>query len=255
VIIMFLSYLVPLGIPVQIRAPSREVYEFIKNLPVDSAPLLFSLDFTAGGAPEIRPSMVAVIKHCMSKGLKFVIVGIGTDESTALMQALFDEIEIEKEYEYGVDYVGIGYIPGGEITVAALAQDFQSVVETDAYGNKASDLPLTKNIKDYKDFSAVIPYDSAGVMMFWVRNWTPYDIPFYCSFTAGSEPTYVAFYNAGDIEGYMAGLRGGAEYELLAGFKSIGVKSMDLQSLTHLYAFILIVAGNIILYAFKGGGG
>ncbi len=254
VIIMFLSYLVPLGIPVTIRDPTREVYQFLNTLPADSKPLLLSLDFTAGGSPEIRPSMMAVVKHAISRGLKFVVIGIGTDESTALMQSLFDDSGVEDTYEYGVDYVGIGYIPGGEITVAALAQDFSSVVETDAYGNKVSDLALTKDIKDWKDFSAVIPFDSAGVHMFWVRNWTPYDIPYYGSFTAGSEPRYVAFYNSGDIDGYMAGLRGGAEYEILTGFLSTGVKSMDMQSLTHLYAFVVLVAGNVVLYVFKKEG-
>jgi hypothetical protein len=248
VIIMFISYLFPLGIPVSIRDPTRNVYDYIESLPEDGKPLLLSLDYTAGGQTEIKPAMVAVVKHLMDNNQKFILVGIGTDESTALMQALINEIEIDSVYEYGVDYVAIGFIPGGEITVASLAVDFQSVVEADAYGNKISGLELTADVKGVDDFIAVIPFDSAGVLMFWVRNWTAYDIPFFTAFTAGSEPTYVAFYNSGDIEGYLAGLRGGAEYELLTGYLSLGVKSMDLQSLTHAYAFVVLVVGNIVLF-------
>jgi hypothetical protein len=247
-IIMFISYLFPLGIPISIRDPTRNVFNFIESLPEDGKPLLLSLDYTAGGQTEIKPGMIAVVKHLMDNNQKFVIVGIGTDESTALMQSLINELDLESRYDYGVDYVGIGFIPGGEITVASLAEDFQNVIETDAYGNKVSDLQLTADIEGVEDFAAMIPFDSAGVMMFWVRNWTTYDIPFFAAFTAGSEPTYAAFYNAGDIEGYLAGLRGGAEYELLTGYLSLGVKSMDLQSLTHLYAFAVLVVGNIVIY-------
>lgn len=247
-IIMFVSYLVPLGIPISIREPTRRVFEFVENLPEDSKPVLISLDYTAGGQPEIKPGMVAMIKHLIENNQKFVIIGIGTDESTALMQTLLVELNVEQVYEYGVDYVAIGYIPGGEITVSALAQDFMSVVEEDAYGNAVNTLALTKDITGYQDFVACIPFDSAGVMAVWIRNWTPYDIPFYAAFTAGSEPTFVAFYNSGDLEGYLPGLRGGAEYELLTGYLGLGVKSMDLQSLTHLYALGVLVVGNIVLY-------
>lgn len=247
-IIMFISYLVPLGIPISIREPTRKVYDFVENLPEDGKPLLLSLDYTAGGQPEIKPGMVAVLKHIIENNQKFIILGIGTDESTALMQALLDDVKVTDVYTYGVDYVAIGYVPGGEITVSALAQDFMSVVEADAYGNDVSELELTKDITDYQDFLACIPFDSAGVMSYWIRNWTPYDIPFFAAFTAGSEPTYVAFYKSGDIEGYLAGLRGGAEYELLTGYLSLGVKSMDLQSLTHVYALAVLVIGNVLLY-------
>ena len=42
--------------------------------------------------------MMAVVKHAISRGLKFVVIGIGTDESTALMQALFDDSGVEDKF-------------------------------------------------------------------------------------------------------------------------------------------------------------
>ncbi|MEM2127492.1 MAG: hypothetical protein QXH67_04635 [Candidatus Bathyarchaeia archaeon] len=244
-ILMLLSYLVPLGLPVNIRTPTRQVYQFVESLSAVSKPLLLSLDFTAGGAPEVYPTMLAFVRHAVSKGIKLVVVGVGTDEATALMNRLFDESGIKQKYKYGEDYVGIGYIPGGEIAVATLATNFQQIVKRDAYGNDISELPLIKDVKDYSSFSAVVPFDTAGVLMFWVRNWTPYPIPLFCAFTSGSEPRLVTFYNAGQIKGYISGIRGGAEYELLTGNLGTGVKSMDLQSLTHLYAFFLVIVGNL----------
>jgi hypothetical protein len=250
-IMMSVAYIVPIGLPIKIRTPSEKFYKFIESLPKDSKPLLMSIDFTAGGAPEIYPSMLAVVRHCIARGLRIVVVGIGTDEATVLMHKLFEESGIAKVYRYGVDYVGIGYIPGGEMAITTLATDFQKIVKSDAYGNKISDLPLTRDIKDYNDFSAVIPFDTAGVLTLWVRNWTPLKVPFFASMTAGYEPTFVPFYNAGLIQGYLAGISGGAEYELLSGFKGSAIKSMDMQSITHLYAVILIIAGLIIPYLRK----
>ena len=247
VIIMFVSYLVPLGIPLTIRDPTRKTYEFIQSLD-DPRPVLLSLDYTAGAQPEIKPGMLAVLKHIIQENIKFVIVGVGTDEATALMQTLLNESGAREQYINGQDYLAIGYIPGGEITVTTLSKDFQSIVKTDASGTPITDLALGRDLKDWTSFSAMIPFDSAGVTSFWIRNWSQLEIPFYAAFTAGGEPTWVAFYNSGNIRGYLSGLRGGAEYELLSGFKAAGIKSMDLQSLTHLYALVVMIVGNIVLF-------
>ncbi len=227
VIIMFVSYLVPLGIPLTIREPTQKTYNFFNTL-TDTKPVLLALDYTAGGQAEIKPGMLAVVKHLISRNIKFVIVGVGTDEATALMQTLLNESGVREKYVYGKDYVAIGYIPGGEITVATLNKDFQSIVKTDASGTQISTLELTKDIVDWHSFSACMPFDSAGVTNYWIRNWGNLGIPFFAEFTMSGEPSFVPYYTSGSIKGYLSGLRGGAEYELLTGYKGSGIKSMDL---------------------------
>jgi len=69
-IIMFISYLVPLGIPISVHEPTRKVYEFIENLPENGKPLLISLDYTAGGQSEIKPGLVACLKQIIEKKTK-----------------------------------------------------------------------------------------------------------------------------------------------------------------------------------------
>ncbi len=53
------------------------------------------------------------------------------------------------------------------------------------------------------------------------------------------------YMGAGQIEGFINGLRGSAEYELMIKEPGVGVISMDQVSVTHLYAIILLVLGNI----------
>jgi len=53
------------------------------------------------------------------------------------------------------------------------------------------------------------------------------------------------YYNAGQIPGFLGGLKGAAEYESLVERPGLGVKGMDAQSMAHLLMLSFIVIGNI----------
>src|SRR5208337_2902508 len=97
-----------------------------------------------------------------------------------LMQTVLDNVGIRGTYKYGVNYVAVGCIPGGEVAIATLATEFKNVAKADAYGAPTAGLPLTKDIKDSSDFTAVFGFDTTGEYIFWIRNWAvPHKIPLY----------------------------------------------------------------------------
>ena len=49
----------------------------------------------------------------------------------------------------------------------------------------------------------------------------------------------------GYLVGFLAGIRGGAEYEKLTGFLGKGAQTLDVLSTVHLLGVAFIVAGNV----------
>jgi uncharacterized membrane protein YeaQ/YmgE (transglycosylase-associated protein family) len=62
-------------------------------------------------------------------------------------------------------------------------------------------------------------------------------------------------YEAGIIQGVIAGLRGGAEYEFLIGQPGAGLAGMDSISFSHSMVIILLILGNLgyAVQRFSGG--
>jgi hypothetical protein len=57
------------------------------------------------------------------------------------------------------------------------------------------------------------------------------------------------------VAAYIAGIRGGAELEFLAGKPGMAMKLITAQSLAHLYGVGLVILANIYYFRFVRGGG
>jgi len=249
VIMMVVIYLRPVGLPLVVSPSVRCWYTAASAMSNQSKPVLMVVDYTVGTIPEAQPAITVVTKHLMERGVAMVFVGSGVADETSLMQTVFNSVGIQKTYKYGVNYVGIGYIPGGEVAIATLGLEFQHVAATDAYGNPTANLPLTKDIKSHSDFSAVFDFDTVGNYPLWIRNWAvPHKIPLYSFVDASDMPMITSYYSVGQVQGYMGGIPGAAQYEVLSGLPGDALKSTDVLSITHVTAMILVVAGNILYF-------
>jgi len=66
--------------------------------------------------------------------------------------------------------------------------------------------------------------------------------------TAVSFADYFSFYQSGQINGLMGGLKAAAEYEELVGKKGIASAGMNSQSIVHALLVVFIIAGNIVYF-------
>jgi hypothetical protein len=250
VISMFALYLKPLGLPLTIEEYTLNMYNHIETLGPESKPYIVSLDYSIGGKGEVYPAVLAVTKHLLSREVPLVFLGFAMPEVTPMMDQLFKDVQIEEKwgYEYGVDYVGIGYIPGTETAGAALATNFKNVVQADAYGNSLNDLEISKDFTDWQDFSGVFaPTTVTGGG--WITYWNvPYGFPVTQAVLGSMAMQGVEQVDLGYLVGFIAGIRGGAEYEKLTGFLGKGAKSLDVLSTVHILGIAFIVAGNIEWY-------
>jgi hypothetical protein len=147
--------------------------------------------------------------------------------------------------KYGEDIVNLGYLPGLETGVAALARDFQKTFTKDFTGKAITDIPMLRDVKDAKAFKLVsVSVSNSGLE--WIKQ---VQGPFGTSviFLSGTMlvPQYTPYLQSGQLKGMLKGVSGAAEYESLLKKPGEATAAMEVQSLSHVVIIAFIVMGNI----------
>lgn len=119
-----------------------ELSAAIEQLGPDDVVLL-AYEWDAQRSGELRPIEQAVTRHLISKKAKLILVS--TDPAGTLLS--FDLLEPLRAAGYnnengvnfgGRDYVLLGYRPGGELALRAMAQDLRGMLRSDFEGRDAT---------------------------------------------------------------------------------------------------------------------
>jgi hypothetical protein len=248
----------PLGLPVPISPNVRLWYQTIEDLPPGSV-VLIDFGYSGGGEPELGPMAVAVYHHFFKKGDIKVICMSTSIEGPQLWDKAMGEIRPEQRYgaQYGVDYINLGYIAGGETAMAAVGKDLRATTSSDYKGNSLDQYSIMDGIADASSFDLLICYTTGGDQSEgWVRQWyTVYGTPYLCSVLAMMVPTMLPYQNAGQIISLTSGAQSG-EMESLVRVPARGIKSADVITLTHILCLVYVAIGNIAYLGkrFSGGG-
>lgn len=235
----------PVGLPLVVTQPTIKFYNTIKTMPKGSV-VLMEISTTAYAWDELGPSAYAVGKMLLAQGDKLITVGVQVPEAALLAQLVFEKSGWTQKATYGVDYVNLGYIGGGETGVFNLARNFQ-FVNKDAYNKPLSDLPLTRDIKDANDIQLIIDVHSASSADIWyLRHWvTPYNSKFIEVVASATINAMAQYYASGQVIGYLGGAKGGAEFEYTSGYLGNNIKALDAQSFLHFFFLGFVALANI----------
>jgi hypothetical protein len=245
-ILLIIPAVNPIGIPIPVSSYTQEVYDYVEDLPAGSMVVVLP---GVGVAlwPDQESFCQAIFHHLASRPLRWVVVHFGAD-SPLLSKAALEVIDIPgnfPEKKYGVDYAFLGFMVGGEVGFASFCTDVHGNFAKDYYGTPIADLPVMQYLKDHNDIDVLIHLtggDAEAPVRVFV---TTFGIPYISSPTTGWVPTYMPYYNAGQLTGLVQGLIGGAEYELLIRRPSSGLRTTDCLSLTFGFTIVLIIAGNL----------
>lgn len=235
----------PLGIPLSISPSTQGVYNMVDNLkPGDK--VLLALDYSPGGSADVHPQLEVMVDHLMKKGVQAVMVSFW-DAGPMFGEQVIPKFDALGK-KYGVDYVNLGYVAGGEMGIKKWATDIPGTTPKDFHSNKPiSEFPIMKDVKDAKAFKLIIDFSSGTPGgKEWIRQvQTPMNIPMAIGTVTVSVPEYTPFVQSGQLIGMLAGLRGAAEYEVLNKTPGGAVAKMDAQSMGHLLVIAFIVLGNV----------
>ena len=240
----------PIGLPFSINESSQKVYDLVEALKPGDV-LVLSFDYSPSGQAQLDPQARAVMKHAYSKeGIKIINVAFWPS-GPLFADKFLGEMEGTHDKVYGEDYVSLGYVAGAETAISAFAKDMHLAYPRDRHGNSMSDIPMMKDVKSAADVDLMISFGTGtpGVPEHVRQVVTVYGTPFAVGMNSVSVAGNIPYYNAGQMKGYLNGLRGAAEYEKMMGEAASATASMDSLSFSHLTVIIFILLGNIAYFA------
>ena len=260
-LIVGLSVLIPLiqpewvNFPIRPTPESQIVFDEINKLNAGDK-ILLSFEYGPSTKPEIHPMAIAILKHLYAKNIQVYGFALWPDGNFMSTEA-FSEVSDDYDKKYGVDYVNLGYKPGGEAVIKGIASDIRTLYPVDLQGTPINDIPMMKDVVNIEDFDFVFSL-SAGFpgSKEWVQYaCDPKNIPLSTGCTSIQVTDIMPYVENDQIRGILAGMPGAAEYESLVEAElekmEIAVKPgeasgmMAAQSIAHVVIVLFIIFGNI----------
>jgi hypothetical protein len=253
-----------LPLPQTLPEELQRIEQLTRGAPADR-PILVAFDYEPGLSGELEAASKALFNQWMEQGILLALVStspLGTGLGERQIAFLQSQFPYENTYQYGEDYVNLGYIAGGTAGLANFAQAPTQAVQI-AFDNRP--------IWELLDFEAASPWQSsvlqpiARLEDFYMtvlltdnpenaRNWIEQVEPhlrqnsFVVITSTQAEPFIRPYFQNPDpaqrqVEGLLAGLRGGAAYEQYQGQMGTARLYWDAFGLGLLVAVGLLVLG------------
>jgi hypothetical protein len=257
-ILVTYALLNPMGLPIKVNRETQMAYDFIDTIPAGSE-VVFGMDYSVSGIPELGTAAIAMTRHAFSRGLKIIYVGMW-NEAGNLTKLIIDDPGIKKDFAdkvYGTDYVNVGFKPGGQVWAQATVTDFLGACkDTDFAGATLSTMPIFQNFKKSTDAELWICFAAGnpGIEEL-IKTVGAAGVPLAASVVGVSAAGNLPLLQAGQIKGLLMGMRGAAEYEQLVKAPGAASSGMDAQSLTHVLLVLFIILGNVGYFASRRTGG
>lgn len=224
--------------------------------------MLIAADWGPSTKAENLPQTEVLIEHLMRRRLPFALI-TNVPDAEAFMRALPEDVakrlnkeDAREKWEYGKDWVNLGYQPGWGIMIQKLAAatDFHQALGTDARGTPLSEIPCmrtVKNIKNVKllaEFTGLVGAFDAWVQFFQTAEYRP---PMAHGCTSITIPEAYIYLDSGQIVGLHEGIAGAAAYSSMLseqnekrGSDSAIVTNTAL-AVAHVVVIFLIIVGNV----------
>lgn len=229
---------------------ATDFYDAIQNLPSESVVLL-AFDYDPSTAAEMDRLAEPVLWHLINRKVRLMAVSL-LPTGPAVAGNLLDRVarEHDVEYQYGQNYVNLGYIPGQAAAPSELASDLRALVPQDYRQRKSlGELPATQDVTGIQDVSLIIEFAAQQrTLQWWIEQvGSQYQIEIMAAVSAAVEPTATPYHNSGQLVGLISGLPSAAQYEMKTNkWPSLAIASVDAQSVAHLAIVALIALGSLV---------
>jgi hypothetical protein len=252
----------PLGLKFTPTEEVRRCYDDIQQL-APGAVVVIGCDYGPDSAAETQPMCIALLHQCFKQKLRPILVAL-TPAGDVMAQKALDEVRAAKDptgkdiypaLVAGKDYSLLGYQAGTSAVVIALTSSFTRTYPHDKEGNATASQPIYQDVRKLGDVKYIV--DIAAVAM--PEQWLIYgaarvNVPMSTACTAVSAAQYYPYYHSGQFRGLIGGMKGSAEYEILADVAGVtgkipnATKGMDSQSMVHIFLVLAIIVVNIFYF-------
>jgi len=235
----------------------RSLFAAVEKLRPNSK-VLITFDYDPASEPELNPMAEAFLKYCFTHRLKVIILGLwpqGPLQANRALDRVFEDPKIAAlDLVYGRDYVNLGYQSGNEFAIQGMGSSIERVFPTDIRGTPTGEVPIMQDVKDFSNIDFVFNL-SAGYpgTVEWVQVAVDrFHVTLGAGNTAVQAPLAYPYLESGQLVGILGGMKGGAEFEALTGFKGKATRFMVSQTAAHIVVIVFIVVGNLAYFMVGG---
>jgi len=234
----------PRGIPSEVG----RAIQVAQSIP-ENAPLLVAFDYEPARAGEMEAAAAPLFDNLLL--LKHPrLTFISTSETGSVLAERFIAGPLAvHNYQSGVTYSNLGYLPGGQLGIRAFAQNPSVISSSDISGQPAWASAPLQGVTSLNQFTAIILItDNADAARVWVEQTQGLrgDIPFIVISSAQAAPMIQPYYDSGQVTGIVPGLYGGAIFEQYnAGRPGTSRNYWDAYSIGMLIAMALMLGGGL----------
>ncbi len=237
--------------PIESRPAVKDFYDTVNTIPPGSEALVV-FDYEPGSSADVDPAMEAVIAHLAQKGLRVALVAarpaaVPIAENT--LQRARSSLDADFPYNYGQDWVHLGYLPGGALGAQALASAPQTTMPIEIKGGLSPWDQMLRNVRTFNQFELVIVGAStAERTRAWVEQVQVYSVPIGAVVPAGAEPLVLPYYESEtpQLIGVISGVSGASVYDSLSNRSSGLLRTWSVYSFGILLAALLLFIGSIV---------
>ncbi len=227
---------------------TRDAHQAIEALDGNSF-VLVAYDYDPSAAAEMNLQAEAVLRHLIERNSRVLIISL-YPSGPEIAQETMERIAPDK-YQYGENYVNLGYLPGQEMALQVLGLNPLEAIPGDYRDQKSlTDWPVMQGFDPGRGIQnvalIVLLTDSQSGLRSWVEQVVSFHgLKMVAGVTAAVKPYAVPYRDSNQLAGLISGLPGAAEYETIAGRPSSAIDSLDSLSAVHLVIVILMLVGNV----------
>ena len=234
----------PVGVPMDVNG----ALQVAQAIP-ESAPVLVAFDYEPARVGEMEAAAAPMFDQMILLRHPHLTF-ISTNETGAILVERFISGPLAvHNYQSGIQYLNLGYLPGGQMGIRAFAQNPMVSSPFDMSLSSAWDSIPLEGISSLSQFAALIVVtDDAEAARTWIEQTESARgaIPFVVISSAQAAPMIQPYYESQQISGLVSGLYGGALFEQYnAGRPGSARAYWDAYSLGMLLAMALVLVGGL----------
>ncbi len=238
-----------ISLPADTSPEVQDTIDILNRLP-EGETVLLVFDYEAGFSGEMKTIAAPLVEQLLSRGEKITLLST-LPLGTTIGEAFLSETQSIYEFQSGVNYRNLGYLPGGSSGILNFVSSPRQVIALREEGLSVWESEPLDTVHRLSDFALVLVLsDDAEGARIWIEQaakpLNDAKTPFIMAVSAQAEPMIYPYYVSGQLDGLVSGLFGGASYEQARNELGLGRKYWDAYGLGLFLAEILLVLGALV---------
>jgi hypothetical protein len=256
-VLIFIALSIPMFIHIEMEIPTSPEVEMLvdtmRKLP-DGAKVLVSLDYDPSSEPELQPMAETFFQYALQRKFRVICIGLWPQGAIQAERArVVAEETAGKQFEYGMDYINLGFQSGNELVIQRMGSSIPAMFPRDYFGRPIGEFPIMQGITNFSNIDYVFNLSAGypGTIEWVLFAADRFGVTVGAGNTAVQAPQ-VYPYLGKQLKGLAGGMKGGAEFEILTDLPGRAVKYMVGQTFAHTIIVLFIIIANVAFFASRG---